>query len=152
MTLYDMEESFQCLQCAEGCDECEDSAPCIVTLNVVLRWALIELFTITEKALLEPSILAFTFRTLLRHYAKWALTPRSLNVKLGHWCKDHNRHRNPISHLYNVGLNSVFEEMKNTLIHNCIGSHTNCFKSSVTTNFEKSLHNQITKNTRMMCT
>ena len=37
MTLYDMEESFQCLQCAEGCDECEDSAPCIVTLNVVLR-------------------------------------------------------------------------------------------------------------------
>ena len=26
---------------------------------------------------------AFTFKTLLRHYAKWALTPRSLNVKLG---------------------------------------------------------------------
>ena len=22
---------------------------------------------------------------------------------------------------------SYFEEMKNTLIHNCIGSHTNCF-------------------------
>ena len=41
MTLYDMEESFQCLQCAEGCDECEDSAPCIVTLNVVLRCAVI---------------------------------------------------------------------------------------------------------------
>ena len=38
-----------------------------------------------------------------------------------------------------------FEEMKNTLIHNCIGSHTNCFmsllgQSSVTTNFEKALH------------
>ena len=26
---------------------------------------------------------AFTFKTLLRHYAKWVLTPRSLNVKLG---------------------------------------------------------------------
>ena len=26
---------------------------------------------------------AFTFKTLLRHYAKQALTPRSLNVKLG---------------------------------------------------------------------
>ena len=26
---------------------------------------------------------AFTFKTLLRHYAKRALTPRSLNVKLG---------------------------------------------------------------------
>ena len=25
----------------------------------------------------------FTFKTLLRHYAKQALTPRSLNVKLG---------------------------------------------------------------------
>ena len=25
----------------------------------------------------------FTFKTLLRHYAKWELTPRSLNVKLG---------------------------------------------------------------------
>ena len=25
-------------------------------------------------------------------------------------------------------LEDSFEEMKNTLIHNCIGSHTNCFK------------------------
>ena len=33
-------------------------------------------FVITEKA-------PFTFKTLLRHYAKQALTPRSLNVKLG---------------------------------------------------------------------
>ena len=37
------------------------------------------------------------------------------------------------------------EEIKNTLIHNCIGSHTNCFmsllgQSSVPTNFEKALH------------
>ena len=30
---------------------------------------------------------AFTFKTLLRHYAKRALTPRSLNVKLGPWHK-----------------------------------------------------------------
>ena len=46
-------------------------------------------FVITEKAptrafswLKAPSS-AFTFKTLLRHYAKQALTPRSLNVKLG---------------------------------------------------------------------
>ena len=42
-------------------------------------------FTITEKAptrLKAPSS-AFTFKTLLRHYAKRVLTPRSLNVKLG---------------------------------------------------------------------
>ena len=46
-------------------------------------------FTITENAptrafswLKAPSS-AFTFKTLLRHYAKRALTSRSLNVKLG---------------------------------------------------------------------
>ena len=46
-------------------------------------------FVITEKvptrafSWLEAATTAFTFKTLLRHYAKWALTPRSLNVKLG---------------------------------------------------------------------
>ena len=33
---------------------------------------------------------AFTFKTLLRHYAKQALTPWSLNVKLG---PQHNYHK-----------------------------------------------------------
>ena len=32
---------------------------------------------------MEKAPTAFTFKTLLRHYAKRALTPRSLNVKLG---------------------------------------------------------------------
>ena len=32
---------------------------------------------------------AFTFKTLLRHYAKWVLTPRSLNMKLGPQRKGH---------------------------------------------------------------
>ena len=46
-------------------------------------------FVITEKAptrafsSLKTATTAFTFKTLLRHYAKRALTPRSLNVKLG---------------------------------------------------------------------
>ena len=46
-------------------------------------------FVITEKAptrafsWLKATATAFTFKTLLRHYAKQALTPRSLNVKLG---------------------------------------------------------------------
>ena len=45
--------------------------------------------TITEKAptrafsWLKAPTSAFTFKTLLRHYAKQALTPWSLNVKLG---------------------------------------------------------------------
>ena len=43
-------------------------------------------FVITEKAptrafsWLKAATTAFTFKTLLRHYAKRALTPRSLNV------------------------------------------------------------------------
>ena len=46
-------------------------------------------FTITENdptrafCWLKAPTSAFTFKTLLRHDAKWALTPRSLNVKLG---------------------------------------------------------------------
>ena len=32
---------------------------------------------------LKAASTAFTFKTLLRHYAQQALTPRSLNVKLG---------------------------------------------------------------------
>ena len=46
-------------------------------------------FVISEKAptrafsWLKMATTAFTFKTLLRHYAKQALTPWSLNVKLG---------------------------------------------------------------------
>ena len=46
-------------------------------------------FVITEKAptrafsWLEAATTAFTFKTLLRHFAKRAFTPRSLNVNLG---------------------------------------------------------------------
>ena len=52
-------------------------------------------FTITEKAptrtfsWLKGPTSAFTFKTLLRHYAKRALTPWSLNVKLGPRRKGH---------------------------------------------------------------
>ena len=51
--------------------------------------------TITEKAptrafsWLKAPTSAFTFKTLLRHYAKRALTPRSLNVKFGPRRKGH---------------------------------------------------------------
>ena len=52
-------------------------------------------FTITEKAStrafswLKAPTSAFPFKTLLRHYAKRELTPRSLNVKLGPRRKGH---------------------------------------------------------------
>ena len=61
-----------------------------------LKQRLNEDFTITQKAPTRafswwkvPNS-AFTFKTLLRHYAKRALTPRSLNVKLG---PRHNYHK-----------------------------------------------------------
>ena len=56
---------------------------------LVLQTKAIQRFVITEKAptrafsWLKVATTAFTFKTLLRHYAKRALTPRSLNVKLG---------------------------------------------------------------------
>ena len=52
-------------------------------------------FVITEKAptrafsWLKAATTAFTFKTLLRHFAKRALTPRSLNVKMGPRRKGH---------------------------------------------------------------
>ena len=52
-------------------------------------------FVITEKAptrafsWLKAATTAFTFKTLLRHYAKQALTPQSLNVKSGPRRKGH---------------------------------------------------------------
>ena len=55
----------------------------------------IQKFVITEKVptrafyWLKVATTAFTFKTLLRHYAKRALTPRSLNVKLGPRRKGH---------------------------------------------------------------
>ena len=54
-----------------------------------LQTKAIRRFVITEKAptrafsWLKAATTAFTFKTQLRHYAERALTPRSLNVKLG---------------------------------------------------------------------
>ena len=67
-------------------------SPLIGWLTAILTSAWkrsIRRFVSTEKAptrafsWLKAATTAFTFKTLLRHYAKWALTPRSLNVKLG---------------------------------------------------------------------
>ena len=61
---------------------------CLKSIN---RWSC----TITEKAptrtfsWLKAPTSAFTFKTLLRHYAKRSLTPRSFNMKLGPGRKSH---------------------------------------------------------------
>ena len=74
---------------------CESGARCVLAglccdlTDRELQTEVHEDFTITEKAptrafsWLKAPTSAFTFKTLLRHYAKRALTPRSLNVKLG---------------------------------------------------------------------
>ena len=58
-----------------------------IQLAVVLQKRSIRRFIITEKAPTRAfswlKAATTTFKTLLRHYAKQALTPRSLNMKLG---------------------------------------------------------------------
>ena len=71
-----------------------------VQCPVEIQSKAIRRFVITEKAptrassWLKVATIAFTFKTLLRHYAKWALTPRSLNVKLG---PQHNYHKGRVA-------------------------------------------------------
>ena len=43
MVEYDVEDSFQCLKCAPGCESCDDYSPCIASLNWVLRTILLVL-------------------------------------------------------------------------------------------------------------
>ena len=84
---------------AEGavCQHCNTAAssPSRVTSWHSASKSSIRGFLITEKAptrafsWLKAATTAFTFKTLLRHYAKRALIPRSLNMKLGLRRKGH---------------------------------------------------------------
>ena len=60
-------------------------AVCSVSVCTSASKSSIQRFVITTRAFswLKAATTAFTFKTLLKHYAKQALTPRSLNVKLG---------------------------------------------------------------------
>ena len=66
-----------------------------MTITTSASKSCIRRFVNTEKAptrafsWLKAATTAFTFKTLLRHYAKRALTPQSLNVKLGPRHKGH---------------------------------------------------------------
>ena len=95
--------SLQQLMAAEGysnkLDPTNTTLPFDVDIRIMERTKLkvatsaskscIRRFVITEKpptrafSWLKAATTAFTFKTLLRHYAKLALTPLSLNVKLG---------------------------------------------------------------------
>ena len=71
-----------------GVPYCEAQAKRKLKTQIILKISAskisIRRFVITEKtSWLKAATTAFTFKTLLRHYAKRTLTPRSLNVKLG---------------------------------------------------------------------
>ena len=51
---------FQCLPCAEGCDNCQDERPCTVALNWVLRTILLILQCIIMCCL--PIVVLFTYK------------------------------------------------------------------------------------------
>ena len=57
--------------------------------NCIRRFVIMEMAPTRVFSWLKPATTAFKFKTLLRHYAKRALTPRSLNVKLGPRCNYH---------------------------------------------------------------
>merc|ERR1711884_715289 len=72
-----------------GAQPSQHRAPCLLIVASSASKSSIRRFVITEKAptrafsWLKAATTAFTSKTLLRHYAKQAFTPRFLNVKLG---------------------------------------------------------------------
>ena len=58
--VWKLSDDFQCLQCAPGCDQCDDDEPCIVTLNWVLRTILLILQCIIMCCL--PIVVLFTYK------------------------------------------------------------------------------------------
>ena len=63
---------------------------CLI-IHVVYKLVLCSASSVSQSVLtiMKAPTSAFTFKTLLRHYAKWVQTPRSLNVKLGPRRKGH---------------------------------------------------------------
>ena len=58
--MWKLRPNFQCMPCAIGCEKCEDDAPCIVTLNWVLRTILLILQCIIMCCL--PIVVLFTYK------------------------------------------------------------------------------------------
>lgn len=57
---YNVNQKYECLPCAEGCDSCEDDSPCIAALNWPMRTTILVL-ACTVIGLLPPATW-FTFR------------------------------------------------------------------------------------------
>jgi len=57
---YSDSAMFECLQCAEGCESCEDDRPCVVSLNWVMRTAILILSCVIICCL--PVVVLFTWK------------------------------------------------------------------------------------------
>uniref|UniRef100_T1GNW4 G-protein coupled receptors family 3 profile domain-containing protein n=1 Tax=Megaselia scalaris TaxID=36166 RepID=T1GNW4_MEGSC len=57
---YNVNQEYECLPCAEGCESCEDDSPCIAALNWPMRTTILVL-ACTVIGLLPPATW-FTFR------------------------------------------------------------------------------------------
>jgi len=51
---------FECLPCAEGCESCEDDSPCVVSLNWLMRTAILILECCIIACL--PAVVLFTWK------------------------------------------------------------------------------------------
>lgn len=77
---YDMEMVFECLKCPDGCDTCEDDRPCVVSLNWLMRSAILILQC--SIILMLPIVGLFTFKysevkvktNLIRYITKFEKT------------------------------------------------------------------------------
>ena len=104
ITLFTLKTIFYCM-CKDNLQFIEERivslAPNIFLTSVLTSASKssIRRFVITE-SWLKAATTAFTFKTLLRHYAKQALTPWSLNVKLG-LRRNHHKGRATIRHYAN---------------------------------------------------
>ena len=58
--VWKLSPEFNCLPCADGCENCIDDKPCIVTLNWVLRTILLILQCIIMCCL--PIVVLFTYK------------------------------------------------------------------------------------------
>ncbi|XP_031829923.1 metabotropic glycine receptor [Nomia melanderi] len=57
---YDVDGVFECLPCAEGCESCEDDSPCVVSLNWLMRTAILILECCVIACL--PAVVLFTWK------------------------------------------------------------------------------------------
>ncbi|XP_074000135.1 probable G-protein coupled receptor CG31760 [Rhodnius prolixus] len=59
-SMYNVSGVFECLACAEGCETCKDGSACVVSLNWILRTAILTLSLLPICCL--PFVLIFTWK------------------------------------------------------------------------------------------